>query len=242
MAELRYFTEDGRARWNEWLGSLTIDSSLPFPDGLLTNPDFTRRAPSSATVQVGTFESKFELAKSLAPVIASVRDERLPADRWPGLWDWLAAYYFNAICPTMATGKRALREHARYFLASDYKRRYRHRIFGPIDLYSRLGVSSRLLIHGEPATVSDWEEQTASRYQISSNQGIADALYRLYWDETKGAPKRGAAPNKRTPGTLRRFSDLVQQLDRTYDLVSVEADAILDLLPKEFTRFRSETA
>lgn len=238
MPEMRYFNEAGRARWNEWLILLRDDSSLDFPEGLLTNPDLTRRAPGAANVEAFIFDSKYELAKRLSPMIAIVRKERFPAERWPGLWDWLAAFHFDSICPTIDSGMRSIREHARYYLASDYKRRYRHRIFGPVDLYTRLGDSSRLLIHGEPATVSDWEEQTASRYQISSNKGIADALYRLYWDETKGAPKRGAAPNKRTPGTLRRFSDLVQQLDRTYDLVSVQADAILDLLPKEFGKFR----
>jgi hypothetical protein len=125
-------------------------------------------------------------------------------------------------------------------MSTEYNRRYRHRIFGPVDLYSRFGAAARLQLHGSPDTVSDWEEQTASRYQISSNRGIADALYRLYWDENKNSPKRGAAPNRRVPGTLRRFSDLVQQLDRTYDLISVDAQAILDLLPTEFDHFKAK--
>lgn len=239
MSELRYFNPKGREQWGAWLDNLTNDPASPFPDGLLTNPDYTLRAPGTATVEPQVFATKFALAETLAPIIASVHEARLGSDRWPGLWDWLAAFYFDSICPKDASGQRDLRQRARYFLEADYKRRYRHRIFGPVDLYSRLGPSCRLLINGVPASLTDWEEQTASRYQISSNRGIADALYRLYWDSEKAAPKRGAAPNARKPGTLRRFSDLMQQLDRTYDLLSVNADAILGLLPKEFARFKA---
>lgn len=239
MAELRYFTEAGRDQWAAWLEDLKTDPAKPFPDGLLTNPDCTRRAPGTAAVESRIFTTKFELAETLAPAIAAVRDARLPADYWPGLWDWLAALYFDSICPVGASGKRKLNDVIRYRFSPAWNRKYRHRIFGPVDLFSRLGLSSRLLIHGEPASLTDWEEQTASRYQISGNRGIADALYRLYWDITKEAPKRGAAPNSKKPGTLRRFGDLVQQFDRTFDLLSIGTDAILDLLPKEFSRFRT---
>jgi hypothetical protein len=238
MPELRYFTDSGRTRWAAWLEELKTNPGAALPDGLLTNPDHTRRAPTAVTIEMKLFDSKYTLAEELAPVVAAVREARLPADRWPGLWDWLAAFYFDSLCPTKA-GKRDLREQARYSFNPDYKRRYRHRIFGPVDLYSRLGPPSRLLIHGEPTTVSDWEEQTASRIQISANRGIAEAMYLLYWDEKKNAPKRGAAPNARKPGTLRRFSDLLQQLDRTFDLFSVGAPAVLSLLPQEFKSFKS---
>jgi hypothetical protein len=238
MSELRYFTVEGRTRWNQWLDELRLDSTLALPAGLLTNPDFSCRAPTALSVDQQLFASKFEMAERLAPVIASVREARLPGDRWPGLWDWLAAFYFDSLCPLVPAGHRELREQARYSFSADYKRRYRHRIFGPIDLYLRLGSYSRVLIHGAPSSLTDWEEQTASRYQISSNRGIAEALYLLYWDEDRNAPKRGAAPNARKPGTLRRFSDLVQQLGRTYDLMSVDATAILALLPSEFKAFK----
>jgi len=239
MAELRYFTQTGRDQWAAWLEALKADSAKPFPDGLLTNPDCTRRAPGAATVEPRVFPTKFELAETLATAIAAVRDARLPADYWPGLWDWLAAFYFDSICPPGVDGRRKLNDQVRYLFNPAWNRKYRHRIFGPVDLYARLGLSSRLLIHGEPASLSDWEEQTASRHQISGNKGIADALYRLYWDNTKHAPKSGAATNSKKPGTLRRFGDLVQQFDRTFDLLSIGTDAILDLLPKEFSKFKT---
>lgn len=238
MAEIRYFTEAGRTRWAEWVEELRGNPSLALPDGLLTNSDLTRRAPAVHGIERKLITSKYELAEHLAPAVLAIRDARMSADRWPGLWDWLAGFFFDALCPANSSGERDLRESARYVFSLDYKRRYRHRVFGPVDLYIRLGKYSRLLIHGAPTSLTDWEEQTASRYQISSNRGIAEAMHELYWDYQKEAPKRGAAPNRRDPGTLRRFSDVMQQLDRTFDLGSVDAKNILELLPREFLKFQ----
>lgn len=239
MAELRYFTPEGRARWSAWLDELRLNPSLPFPEGILENRDLTRAAPGGITVVARVHESRFDLAQELAPAISQLRLDRFPADRWPGVWDWLAALYFDSICPADASGRRALREKARYsFSPESFGRRYRHRIHGPVEMFLRFGDAARLFLHGDPATVTDWEEQAAGRYQISANRAIAEALFQLYWDPARLSPRRGAAPNKKDPGTLRRFSDVVQQFDRTYDLVSIGANDIIQLLPREFDRFR----
>jgi hypothetical protein len=237
MSEIRYFNDAGREQWRQWIEDVKGQSDKPFPVALLTNGDCTRRAPGGSEIGNRIFVTKFALAETLAPLVGKLRAARLPAVYWPGVWDWLAAAHFDSICPPLPNGARKLNDLVRYSFNPAWNRKYRHRIFGPVDLYSRLGNYSRLLIHGEPSSLTDWEEQTASRYQISGNVGVAEALFRLYWDDKKQAPKRGAAPNKKTPGTLRRFGDLVQQFDRTFDLLSINAEAILDLLPKEFAPF-----
>jgi len=43
---------------------------------------------------------------------------------------------------------------------------------------------------------------------------------------------------KDMPGTLYRFIDVIQQLDLTYDLYSMNGEEILGLLPPEFDRWR----
>lgn len=242
MSELRYFTPRGREHWSDWLTIAKDDQSIALPNGLLENPDCTRLAPGGASIETRVFTSKFTFAEALSPALTKVREARLPSDQWPGVWDWLALFYFDSICPRGANGKRKLKDPARYSYNPAWNRRYRHRVFGPAGLYMRLGDSSRLLIHGDATSLTDWEEQTASRYQIGGNKGIADALFRLYWDPAKQAPKRGAAPNSKKPGTLRRFGDLILQLDRTFDLMSISSTAILDLLPREFSKFREPEA
>jgi hypothetical protein len=239
MSDLRYFTEAGRTRWGAWIDELRAEPSSEFPTGLLTNPDFTFLIPGNLTIDREVFSDKFTLARKLAALVTAIREARsLPSNRWVGFWDWLAAFYFDSICEKKEGGIWKLKEKSHYYLSDSYNRTYRHRIFGPVDLYSRLANSSRLLISGPPSSLTDWEEPIASRIQISKSRNLANALFRLYWDPNKEAPKRGAAPNTRKPGTLRRFLDLIQQLDRTYDLTSISTDCILELLPREFDRYK----
>jgi len=67
------------------------------------------------------------------------------------------------------------------------------------------------------------------------NHGVLVAANTLYWDTNANRPKRGAAPNSRKADTLRRFIDVICQLDPTYDLQGMTGDQILNLLPSEFS-------
>lgn len=238
MSDLRYFTDSGRQKWASWIEALRADSSLPFPKEMLTDPLLTLKAPGQIVVGDCGHDAKYDLAVALAPAAQALEEARLPADRWPGVWDWLAAFYFDSICPRKANGERKLLSQPCYVFTSLWRRRYRHRIFGPVDLIRRVGPPARLLIHGPPSTLTDWEEQAASRYPIKGNPEVAKALFQLYWDPVEMKPKRGAAPNSNKQGTLRRFSVLLLQLERTYDLLCTDHAGMLELLPKEFEPFK----
>ena len=91
MPEIRYFKTKGRLEWSEWVNALRFDPATPMPEGLLSNPELTSRVPGGSIVAPRIFATKLELAQTLAPFIVGIRAGRLAVDRWPGLWDWLAA-------------------------------------------------------------------------------------------------------------------------------------------------------
>jgi len=130
-----------------------------------------------------------DLAQCLSPLVEKVKLARLASAKWPGLWDWLAAFYFDSICPRQPDGTWKIKAQPLYSVEQSWRRYYRHRIYGPVELFQRLGPSAQILIHGNPSTLTDWEEQAAGRIPISSNSGIADALHQLYWDSHKNTPK-----------------------------------------------------
>ena len=78
-----------------------------------------------------------------------------------------------------------------------------------------------------------------SRLYIAANGGLIEAAAELYWDAQAKAPKRGAAPNERKPGTLRRFIDVAEHFDVTYDTFSMTGDQVVSLLPAEFNSWLS---
>lgn len=240
MVNARYFNQRGREKWTSLIQDLRSDPGLPFSSEILTDTTFSSAAPGGVILPEAS-NSKFDLACDLASKVAVIEEAGLQADRWPGLWDWLAAYYLDVICPVQGNGKRKIgKDLARYQYDSDFRRYYRHRIYGPVSKVRMLGDSAKILLHGSPDSLTDWEEQAAARVETSGNPGIAEALFKLYWDEEAAKPKRGAAPNSKKRGTLRRFGDIVKQLTLTYDLNAIKADDFLELLPAEFDRWKSQ--
>lgn len=239
MDKIRYFNQQGRQEWANWLDNLRKDSSTPFPEDILQRSDLTKAAPGGVALPANT-NSKYQLAESLAKPVSIIESKGLGVGQFPGLWDWLAAYYFDAICPKRTDGTRNINETARYYWDQDYRRKYRHRIYGPVSLFRNLGNFSKIHLSGEAHTLSDWEEQASARYETGGNPSIAEVMCVLYWDETTLRPKKGAAPNKKIPGTLRRFGDIIKQLALTYDLYAINAKGLVDLLPREFNKWKSE--
>ena len=82
-------------------------------------------------------------------------------------------------------------------------------------------------------------EQLTSSQEFIQNKAIIEAATKLYLNPATGRPKKGA-PGKQ-PGAARRFATLMNQLDRTWDLYSMDADQILAKLPHEFDGYKSGT-
>jgi len=85
---------------------------------------------------------------------------------------------------------------------------------------------------------SKFHHQLAVRQTLITNKGILKAAHQMYFNPADVRPKRGALIEKKSPGTLIRFIDVIQQLDLTYDLYSMTAEEILALLPPEFDKWK----
>jgi hypothetical protein len=153
------------------------------------------------------------------------------------MWSWLALFYLDDLLG-QRSGAFLVHDTARYVLSPERRRAYRHLVRGPYVMFRLHGVSARLLLSGPLHVWSDAEEQITSVQEIVRMPGAMQAADILYFDEGRSAPRRGIT-NRKKPGTLRRFSAFVQQLDLTYDLYSMNGRQLLDLLPAEFDRFRT---
>jgi hypothetical protein len=106
-------------------------------------------------------------------------------------------------------------------------------------MYNEHGTDAMILLSGRLNEMGDFVEQLMSRQEIAMNNALIKAANELYWDREKSAPRVGVRLTKHDPGTLRRFVDVVQQLDLTFDLFSMSSQEILDIMPSEFLRFRN---
>jgi len=229
----RALTKIGRNSWAEFIASAKKEPTLKMPQNILDGKDETFELSLDFRLEQRAFVSKFEMAEYLFPLVKQASEQRLDEETLIGMWDWLAAYFFDTICPIDDGGRRTVKEVARYIYDPRWNRKYRHRVAEPCGLYERHGDSAHIFLYGPPSQISDMEEQASSRLAINSNKGVSEALMQLYWDPDKNRPKVRAADTKRSPGSLRRFSDILLQLELTYDLESIGRDGIVELLPKK---------
>jgi len=245
---LRAFNDEGRRQWAAFVESLKADPAADMPDALLTDPALSREVgrsvglPEIPLTDLAPID-KMEFAGALEILTAPLVQARLTKDSWPGTWDWLAARYFDIICPADKSGKRRLHQSEWYVFSEAFNRQYKHRIAGPVDVIRRHGEDARILLVStkqstSPSSLSQMEDEVSSRQEIFSSIAAIAVLNRMYWDPEKESQRRGAVSNKMLPGTIRRFAAIFDQLERTFDLSVISAEALADLLPpREFGRW-----
>jgi hypothetical protein len=225
-------------QFRDYLSQLRAGDTNPVPHALLLDPATSEPLQGNIDVDQVKLGSKLEAVKYLSEKFKGVTG----VDHNEGLWSWLALFYFDQLCPADASGKREAREDARYIPGTGWRKYYRHLLAAPFRVYRNQGDDARLLLLDPVDKLGDIWEQLASRQEIITNLGILGSATLLYLDTKKDRLKRGVASTKRKPGTLRRFVDLIQQLDLTYDLYSMEPSDIMGLLPAEFDAWRPPTA
>lgn len=232
---IRAFNNTGIEQFRSFLESAKDGDIAPFPEDQLVSGYITDMIMPSEVVESKIFTSKSELITFIYDKV-SIRNP-IPF-RNQGLWTWLAAFYFESICP-VNNGRRKVQEEAKYILnVEHWGRYYRHLIAAPMRLYDELDHLAKIYLAGTPDKHGDLMEQLASRQEIATNPGLIEATTELYWDE-KGQKIKRSARNKTGPGVLRRLTrDIIPQFQMTYDLNSMSGQEILELLPGEFDEWK----
>jgi len=237
MAEkLRRLTETGIEQFREYLRELRAGSSAAPPRLLLTDPETSEPFSPERLVEQRVFDTRLEAARYLSEVFDGISG--LEEDI--GLWSWLSLFYFDQVCPPRADGKRSPGRDYRHILEPGYLYGHRHLLGGPFVVYRLHREEATLLLCTKLHQENMFHHELASRQGFISNPVIIRAAKLLYFDGRTGRPKRRAQDPKRAPGTLRRFVDVLQQLDVNYDLYSMNVEALVDLLPAEFDEWRKK--
>ena len=234
----RRFNERGIKQFELILESLRQGQSVETPLDILTSDETSEVVSQTEDIDVNIFHSRFELAAFVDKVLAStgIADEMNDI----GLWSWLGAVFLDSTCPAEADGRRKPGNSYRHSPSNNWRDFYRHLIRGPVRifrLFKENPEAASIVLCQKPQSPGDFVEQLASRQERITNPAIIETANRLYYDTSTGSPKRGASPNWRKPGTLRRFGDVLDQLDLTYDLYSMSTDQLTSLLPSEFAPY-----
>jgi hypothetical protein len=235
MPKLRVLTGLGLASFGEYLSRLKDDPHGVPPVDLLQDSEASAPLGADVSVDEIEFSTKLEASRYLRERLEGVDRELVDQNR--GLWGWLSLLYFDQLIRRSTDGTRTPGDSARYLPSEDRRREYRHLLQGPYKLYVLHGEKARLLLNKPLHVWSDLEEQLVGIQEVIRMPGAMGAADLLYYDPARNEAKKGTT-NRRKQGTVRRFGAIVQQLDLTYDLYSMSGQELLNLLPREFDRFR----
>lgn len=227
--------ERGIAEFNNFIQQLSCDQTIPIPSQLLTDQNMVDALPFHLELTQESFDSRYEMGDYLVGLLAPYDVQSLLGDR--GFWSWLALYWFKDLCPIDQDGLPKPRDHVNYILHPHPWKQPRHAIRTSYQLVRKYGEDSRFLLCNPMSTRGDLTEQLSTRQFYIECEGVVRAASILYYDASKKWFKKRSASNKRG-GDVRRYVRFLRQIELTYDLYTLEAEQLLDLLPDEFDEFQ----
>ena len=238
MIAARYMLEKGEESFRKFLSEVRKNPSIKKPN--LDKQPFSKEFSRKITIDpTHRFNTKQELAEYLTDTFKKSGVKREDVIREKDLWTWLAYIWFEQITNSR---KNILTRDEHYICTSpsNYRRYYIHLIAPPYIIYSLHGLPlSKLFLYNPPWQINDLTERVAANQFLISHQNIIEAIYRLYFDESKGRPKESAT-SRDVEGNIRRFIKVIQQFEFTYDIYSMTSGQIIHLLPEEFKRWIPE--
>lgn len=229
MAIVRALNSDGLAALRDFLAEVRQDPSAAPPLSILNSEATSEPVRWNVEVEPRAFASRFEAAQYLFEAFHAA--EALAVERERGMWAWLALYYFDALCPEWR-GRRSPGEEARWIL--DSNKPYRHLLAGPYAIYKAYALhpEDAMIVLCQPVhRPGSFVEHLSRRRDLLTTPAVMAAATRLYYDPKTGKPRR-KAQSATAPGNFSRFIQIVTQLDVTWDLYSLTADALLWRLPQ----------
>jgi hypothetical protein len=237
---LRRLNTQGIELFTDYLNLLGPDSGAAIPPrGLLTRSDTSIKVSPSVEIDPAPIESRLNAAQSIADLLSPLPPAsrfELESDR--GFWAWLSLYYFDSVCP-LRKGSRTPGHPSRHVIGEKGRNKYRHLLASPYTIYSSFRpahLRAMAALYTPVHTPGEIAEQITGSQNLVSIPNVVEAYTSLYFDASKNWHKPGAAGAGR--GSSRRMSVVLNQFDRTFDLGSMTAQQILDLLPVEFDRFK----
>ena len=93
---------------DEFLKSIRAGAPGTIPQELLEDSSFSEHLPGEKVLASTQFADRYEFGVALVQLLNDQDQQTVSFDR--ELWSWLAAFFFEQLCPRGKDGKRVLRK------------------------------------------------------------------------------------------------------------------------------------
>ncbi|MBM81266.1 MAG: hypothetical protein CMJ78_11830 [Planctomycetaceae bacterium] len=231
---VRRFNSKGLSVFRKSLDEIRTGRTLSMDPNVLFDVNLTIQLDPNVDCEVRSFKHRGDAAHYLERKLLPL--SKYDVERDAGLWSWLAGFYFDQICP-LQDGVRKVRNDYHYvFEPFNSRHSYRHLLFVGWKALTIDAKHSRLVLHGPIHRLPKITAEIMKRLYLTRIPCMFELLEQLYWDSERGRPRVGiVSPGMVKPGDLtHRLPIRIRQLEKTYDLMSLDADQLLELLGDEF--------
>jgi hypothetical protein len=233
---LRRFNDTGVAEFVNRLELLRGGGEASIDDAFVMDAKLTETIIPETSLERPLFKTKREAGVYLSERTRVAR--ALLGDDDCGMWTWLAAWHWDAICPVAKDGRRRVLNLFHYVYGRGFSTgpsQRRHLVAVPVRLYE-LPAHSQLMLETPFHTMPKVVSEISGRLALTRIKALPTLLDMLYWDPKTRRQKPGAVNAQAvSPGDLmHRLPARIKQLEMTYDLVDLTADQLLSLLGDEF--------
>ena len=231
---IRRFNAAGIAAFRALLAATRDNPRATFPRDSVEDDALTETIPALITIEPKRFPTRREAAEYLTNCLAPLPPDEVAHDA--GLWSWLSLYYFDEVCPARYGQRKVKNDYTYIFEPRNPRHFYRHLLFIAWYAHGVARPHDRLYMNVPLASLDKVTDEVMKRLYLTRIPCIFDVLDRIYWDASRGKARSGIASYSGVrPGDLtHRFPIRIRQLEKTYDLQSLTADQLIELLGEEF--------
>ena len=232
---LRTFNEAGIHAFRRFLLDARLNPARLVPNELLEDDSLSQLVAPAIEVEARHFRLRADAAEYLRSLLEPLHAHQAENDA--GLWTWLTLFYFDEVCPPEDGQREVKNDYCYIFEPKNPRHYYRHRLYIAWRIIMSEPTYNKLFLNVPLPQLDKVTEEVFKRLFLTRIPCVFEVLQRLYWDKKNGRARRGiVSPQKVKAGNLyHRFPIRIQQLERTYDLVSLTADQLIDLLGDEFS-------
>jgi len=234
---LRRFNAVGVDEFVRRIETLRAGGQAEIDDAFVTDPSLAEPIVPEVQMERPAFKTKRDAGDYLSERTRAARAVFGDDDR--GLWTWLSAWHWDAVCPVMGPkGRKVLAPYHYVFGHTFLQRRKQHLLAVAVTLYE-LCPSSRLLLETPVSRLTKVVECVSTRLFFQRIVGLLPLLDLMYYDNQKLSAKPGIIDSRVTKaGDLaNRLPARIRQLEVTHDLTNLSAEQLLNLLGDEFRQW-----
>jgi hypothetical protein len=201
---------------------------------MLEDETLSEAVKPQVTVEPQRFATRRAAAEYLSSRLTPLSEQDAAVNA--GLWTWLTLFFFDELCPPSGAGRRVKNDYHYVFEPKNPRHFYRHLLFIAWRSIRLAREHARLFLNCPVSTLDKFTVEVMKRLYLTRIPCIFEVLDRLYWDGERGRVRAGVTDFQTVkPGDLvHRFPIRMRQLEKTYDLFSLNADQLIELLGPEF--------